>query len=101
MIQFLSKRSYWFTISAFLVGASLALMFIFGFNLGIDFTGGSLLEINFSSPPSSTELKSVLESIVVEKEPEVTKKIDNQESQKSAESKDEASAKESLIDLAP
>ncbi|MDP3958060.1 MAG: protein translocase subunit SecF [bacterium] len=40
-------RKIFFIISAFAVAAALVLMFSFGFNAGIDFTGGAILEAEY------------------------------------------------------
>lgn len=40
-------RYVWYTVSGVLVAASLAVILIFGLRLGIDFTGGSLLQIRY------------------------------------------------------
>ncbi len=54
-------RKIFFTISAFLVGASLFSVFSFGLNLGIDFKGGSILEVSYSE--ERPELATVQESL--------------------------------------
>jgi preprotein translocase subunit SecF len=48
-LKIIAKRNTWFTISGILVGLSLIALVSFGLNLGIDFTGGSLLEVQFAS----------------------------------------------------
>ena len=45
MFKIIQKRKIFFTISSILVLASILSLIIWGLNLGIDFTGGSLLEI--------------------------------------------------------
>lgn len=42
------KRSIWFTISSFLMATSIAFVVIFGFNFGLDFTGGARWQLAFS-----------------------------------------------------
>ncbi len=42
------KRSIWFTISGFLVSTAVAFIVIFGFNFGLDFTGGARWQLDFS-----------------------------------------------------
>ncbi|EJZ1177964.1 protein translocase subunit SecF, partial [Escherichia coli] len=39
-----------FTISALLLIASVAIIGVKGFNWGLDFTGGTVIEVNFSQP---------------------------------------------------
>ncbi len=47
MYQIIQKRNIWLSISGILVAASLVALALWGLNLGIDFTGGSLLEVKF------------------------------------------------------
>lgn len=53
MIQFIALRNLWFFISGALFIASVALIAIFGLRFGIDFTGGSLMEVEFATPVES------------------------------------------------
>ncbi|MFA5211196.1 MAG: protein translocase subunit SecF [Patescibacteria group bacterium] len=60
-LNIIGKRKIFFTISALLAIASLVSLIIFGLKPGIDFVGGSLLEINFSSQrPTIEEMKNSL-----------------------------------------
>lgn len=45
----LRLRYLWYTISGLLVTGSIIVMVVFGFKLGIDFTGGSLLQVHYTS----------------------------------------------------
>ncbi len=55
------KRNFFYLVSASLMLASLISLSVWGLKLGIDFTGGSLMELNFSqSRPESQEIKDVL-----------------------------------------
>ena len=45
MFDFIGKRKYWFILSGTLVVLSMIFVSIWGLNYGIDFTGGSLMEI--------------------------------------------------------
>lgn len=47
MIDFIGKSKYWFTLSAILIVLSFISLSLWGLNWGIDFTGGSLMEIEF------------------------------------------------------
>lgn len=41
-------RTIFFTLSALLVAGSIVAMFVYGFNFGIDFKGGSILEVQYT-----------------------------------------------------
>jgi preprotein translocase subunit SecF len=49
-IRFMEKRRYWYVISAVVIVASLALVAFRGLNLGIDYTGGVVVEASFPGP---------------------------------------------------
>jgi len=55
-INFLRYKKIYFTFSGILILASLISLFIFGLNLGIDFTGGSILEIEYQKERPSSEI---------------------------------------------
>lgn len=48
-MKIVEMRRAWFSISAILVAASIVVLAVFGLNLSIDFTGGSLLEVEYAS----------------------------------------------------
>jgi preprotein translocase subunit SecF len=55
-IDFMGKRKRWYAISAALVAASIVLLLVRGLNLGIDFTGGVVMEVSF---PQAADLGAV------------------------------------------
>ena len=57
---FMHTRKVWYGLSAFLIVASLALVMIRGLNLGVDFTGGVVVETNFPQAPNIEALRSAL-----------------------------------------
>lgn len=48
LYNILGTRKIWFTVSGLLVTASIVSTIVYGFNLGIDFTGGSLLQVRYT-----------------------------------------------------
>ncbi|MFA4846394.1 MAG: protein translocase subunit SecF, partial [Patescibacteria group bacterium] len=48
--RIVQKRKLWFAISGLLILASIFVVPMNGLNLGLDFTGGTLMEIQFSQP---------------------------------------------------
>jgi len=63
-LPIIKYRSVWFILSGILVAASVAALLRFPLRLGIDFTGGSLMEVAFSGErPSSQDLRSTLADI--------------------------------------
>jgi len=48
MYRIIQKRNIWLTISGLLVAVSVVFLILWGLNFGIDFTGGSLLEVRFT-----------------------------------------------------
>ncbi|HEX3914115.1 MAG TPA: protein translocase subunit SecF [Steroidobacteraceae bacterium] len=57
---FMHTRKVWYGLSAFLILASLALVLIRGLNLGVDFTGGVVVETNFPQAPNIEGLRAAL-----------------------------------------
>lgn len=61
--QFMSKRFYAFGISALIIIAGAVLFGTKDFNLGIDFTGGTNIEISFKDDISVNELRASLKKV--------------------------------------
>jgi len=62
-MNFIKNRKLWLTISTIAIIVSILSLFINGLNFGIDFTGGSLLEIQVSQEISSDDIRNTLEQI--------------------------------------
>lgn len=60
------KRYWWFLLSALILIPGLISMAIQGFNLGIDFTGGTLLDLKFARPVTVAEVRDVLKDYQLE-----------------------------------
>jgi len=62
--NFIGKRKIWFIISLAIIAAGIAGFIIQGgFNLGIDFLGGSLMEVEFERDVDVSEVRSVMNDI--------------------------------------
>lgn len=64
--SFISKRYVFFTLSAILILAGLASITVQGFNLGIDFTGGTMLDLKFAKPVAVSAVRDVLKGFNLE-----------------------------------
>ncbi len=64
--DFIGKRYWWFALSALVLIPCLISIAIQGFNLGIDFTGGTLLDLKFSQPVSVAQVRDVLKDYNLE-----------------------------------
>lgn len=60
-LPIIKHRNIWFTLSAGLVVASIAALAVFGLRLGIDFTGGSLMELSFDQRPAVNEIRQLID----------------------------------------
>ena len=60
MIDFIGNRRKAYLLSSFLVIASLISLAFFGLNLGIDFTGGTVLHLNLGEDFSLEEIEAVI-----------------------------------------
>jgi len=58
MLKIISKRNFYYGISVVLIIAAIVFLIIWGLRMGIDFTGGSLLEVSFKDMdrPSNQEI---------------------------------------------
>ena len=75
----IGKKYWWFAISLLLIIPGFISMVIQGFNLGIDFTGGTLLDLKFSRPVSVAEIRDALKDYHLENSTIQLALADNQE----------------------
>lgn len=61
--KFMSKRFYAFIISGLVIVAGIFLLLSRDFNLGIDFTGGTMIEVSFKDDVSINELRKSLKKV--------------------------------------
>lgn len=63
-LNVIKNRKIWLTVSGLLVSLSIVSLALWGLNFGIDFTGGSLLEVKFNSQEVSvSEVRDNLSSL--------------------------------------
>ena len=53
-------RMWWFLLSAVVIAAGIVCMVVRGFNFGIDFTGGTIIDLKFSQPVTIQEVRTSL-----------------------------------------
>ena len=68
MMDFIGKRKIWYGFSLLIILIAIISLFMQGLNLGIDFRGGTLLQIKFEqNKVSGTEIRAVLAEFSMEK----------------------------------
>lgn len=67
MLKIIDKRKIWFTFSTLLVVLSIVFLIAWGLKFGIDFTGGSLLEVTFYTEkvPTAEEVSTILTEMAI------------------------------------
>ncbi|MBO8128703.1 MAG: protein translocase subunit SecF [Peptococcaceae bacterium] len=68
-IHFVKNRRYWYIISLLIIIPGIISLLTRGLNLGIDFTGGNLMELKFKQEIKITEVRGVLRAYDLEKQP--------------------------------
>src|SRR5215207_882502 len=72
MNRLASKRKLWFIISLAVIIPGFISLLVSGLKLGIDFTGGTLWEVQFSQPASALDIETALhdaglETVIVQR----------------------------------
>ncbi|ATW23961.1 protein translocase subunit SecF [Candidatus Formimonas warabiya] len=60
----IGKRKWWYAISLLIIIPGIISLFIQGLNLGIDFTGGNLMEVRFTQEVNSDQVRSIFSQYV-------------------------------------
>ena len=61
-IDFMGKRKIAGTTSVVLIVLSLGVLLVQGLNLGLDFTGGTLVEVEFTEPTAPADIRELLDA---------------------------------------
>lgn len=64
--DFVGRRYWWFALSALILLPGIISMAVQGFNLGIDFTGGTLFDLKFAQPVTVSQVRDVLKDYHLE-----------------------------------
>jgi preprotein translocase subunit SecF len=70
--DFISKTKYFVTFSTLAVVISLLYIGVWGLNYGIDFAGGTEVQVKFEKPVESSQVKSFLQELKI-KDPQIQK----------------------------
>ena len=62
-VNFLKYKKVYFIFSGILMAVSIVCLFVFGLNPGIDFTGGSILEVNFEVRPDNLAIQEKIKDL--------------------------------------
>ena len=61
MIDIMDKKKWYFAFSGLIIIPGIIALIIWGLNLGIDFTGGTLVELSFQNKINKTSLETAIE----------------------------------------
>ncbi len=60
MLNIIKYYKFWFVVSGLLLLAGIVSLVVFGMNLGIDFKGGTLTQVQFAKLPATNDIQDVL-----------------------------------------
>lgn len=63
MFHFIKTRKIWYIISIAVILAGIVSLMVQGLNLGIDFTGGNIMEVRFDRAVETREVRQVVDSL--------------------------------------
>lgn len=77
MFHFIRMRKYWYILSILFIIPGLISLMVQGLNLGIDFTGGSIVEVRFAKPATTEQVREVVHAQGLEASRSIVKSGDN------------------------
>lgn len=83
----IGRRKIWYALSLLLIIPGIICMFVRGFNFGIDFTGGTIIDLRFNQPVAIEDVRDVMRGY----------KLDNSTIQLSGDSSNATVAKDVMI----
>lgn len=100
-IDFMKARSFTYALSAILIVLSCLSMYFKGFNFGIDFSGGVLMEIKAEQPINVEEIRSKLSVLKLDELnlQTIGEKGDELMIRAQAENADEAAQRKAVVDI--
>jgi preprotein translocase subunit SecF len=60
MLNIIKHYKFWFAVSGLILAAGIISMAVFGFRLGIDFTGGTVSQLQFKNTPDYNKISEVV-----------------------------------------
>lgn len=63
-LNIIGRRKLWYAISLIVIIIGMASLGFQGMNLGLDFSGGNLIQVDFAEAPDPSELRATVESYV-------------------------------------
>lgn len=60
MLKIIEKTKIWFSISLTIIVIGIVALFVNGLQLGIDFKGGALMEVDFGKTVNQTEVRTII-----------------------------------------
>lgn len=63
MIKLIQKRKYYYAVSGIFIVLSILFLIAWGLKPSIDFTGGSLVEVQFKNRPEQTQINEALKNV--------------------------------------
>ncbi|GAB6100316.1 hypothetical protein JCM16358_21950 [Halanaerocella petrolearia] len=76
-MEIIEKRKLWFTISGVIITIGLISILMQGMNLGIDFTGGTIMEFQFDKQVTTEEVRDILSEFGLNKKSRVQETGEN------------------------